>query len=219
SPFYGPNEGPTPDPYGDPVYNGIMDDCLGHTAQAGDYHFHAFLDECLGGAGDLDTPSPILGYALDGFPIYGPYGCVDAACTQVVEFQSSWEQTGDPTTYAWDNHAYVAKAGTQYLDQCNGRTGPDGKYRYHATAGFPYLLGCYRGTPSTTTGGGGETSCTTAADCTGKCAAGALGCTCFTKMDGAKVCRPTCTTAADCPAETPTNVCHPQQKVCVPPPK
>ena len=32
-PIFGPNEGPHPDPYGDPVYNGIMDYCMGHTAQ------------------------------------------------------------------------------------------------------------------------------------------------------------------------------------------
>lgn len=31
-PIYGPNEGPTPDPYGDPVYNSIVDGCQRHTA-------------------------------------------------------------------------------------------------------------------------------------------------------------------------------------------
>ena len=41
-PIYGPNEGAHPDPYGDPVYNDILDSCLGHTAQRGDYHYHAF---------------------------------------------------------------------------------------------------------------------------------------------------------------------------------
>ena len=29
----------------------------------------------------------------------------------------------------------------------NGRTRPTGEYVYHATDTFPYLLGCYRGTP------------------------------------------------------------------------
>ena len=46
-PFYGPNEGEFPDPYGDPVYNGIMDFCSGHTGGNSDYHFHALLVECF----------------------------------------------------------------------------------------------------------------------------------------------------------------------------
>jgi hypothetical protein len=40
------------------------------------------------------------------------------------------------------------------LDPCNGRVGPDGVYRYHATTTFPYVLGCYRGTPSDSAGAG-----------------------------------------------------------------
>lgn len=155
--IYGPNEGAFPDPYGDPVYNDMLDWCLGHTAQAGDYHYHALLEACLAVV-QQGAASPILGYALDGFPIYGPRACVDAACTQVSTFESSWEQVGDPTTYAWDNHqctaATCAQAAGTKLDRCNGRVGPDGTYRYHATGTFPYVIGCYRGTPST--GGGAQ---------------------------------------------------------------
>ena len=144
-------------------------------------------------------PSPIIGFALDGFPIYGPYGCLDEGCSEVVEFKSSWQNTGYwpgtvgcnttadcgnpgggvcdgpmsnafdpyqcstcaaanvngeittacvPTTEAWDHHSYVETAGDTWLDQCNGRVGPDGMYRYHTTSTFPYLNGCYMGTPS-----------------------------------------------------------------------
>jgi hypothetical protein len=99
-PFFGPNEGPFPDPYGDPVYNGIVDACLGHTAQGGQYHYHALLAACFNGSTAPDQPSPIVGFASDGFPIYGKYGCVDAMCTQIVEFRSGYVETGDPTTYA-----------------------------------------------------------------------------------------------------------------------
>ena len=157
-PIYGPNEGPFPDPFGDPIYNDILDWCLGHTAQSGDYHYHALAEECFFAVGQ-DEPSPILGFALDGFPIYGPRGCVDADCTEVVEFQSSWEMVGDPTTYAWDN--YECSAGScdaadgVHLDRCNGRIGPDGTYRYHATSTFPYILGCYRGTGASGQAAGG----------------------------------------------------------------
>lgn len=50
------------------------------------------------------------------------------------------------------------------LDPCNGHTDAERGYHYHATQGFPYVLGCYRGTPETSnydrrqrqTGFGGE---------------------------------------------------------------
>jgi hypothetical protein len=179
---FGPNEGQTPDLYGDPIYNAIMDGCQGHTAF--EYHHHALVQKCLIDSGlvaepwmnpdpDPAEPSPILAYAADGFPIYGPYGCLDEDCTPVVEFQSSWQvrEGQTPENYAWDPsdndgaantytntgaYEYVERAGETYLDKCNGRTGPDGSYRYHATAGFPYTLACYRGTPEGTGNGGGQ---------------------------------------------------------------
>jgi hypothetical protein len=193
-PLYGPNEGPMPDPFGDPVENDVMDESLGHTGGTADYHYHAFMEASFrdtdgDGIPDLydddpvatpTDPSPILGYALDGFPIYGSRGCVDEACTDLVTFKSGWTSTnyeagtegctrssecsnqanyvcgatviGDELTtacvfkdYAWDNHAYQAHAGSHWLDQCNGRMGADGTYRYHATSTFPYLVGCFHG--------------------------------------------------------------------------
>lgn len=146
-PIFGPNEGPFPDPFGDPVYNDIVDFCLGHTAMEGVYHLHAMVTECFKMDPGPNQPSPIIGYALDGFPIYGPRGCLDADCSEVVEFQSGWVQTGDPTTYAWDNHEYQPSDDPSVLDECNGRYDANGNYGYHATATFPYVLGCYRGTP------------------------------------------------------------------------
>ncbi|MEC9073185.1 MAG: YHYH protein, partial [Myxococcota bacterium] len=219
APIYGANEGPFPDPYGDPVGNGIMDWCGGHTGGNADYHYHTMYESMLtdqDGDGeptcmDADETtvegegiSPILGYSLDGFAIYGARDCLDADCSEVVEFLSGWENTGYlagslgcetttecgnpsgcdnpqtaanfecysctlgvidgevtracmPTTYSWDNHTYVAKDGDQWLDECNGRVGPDGTYRYHVTSTFPYTLGCYRGTAegAVESGGGG----------------------------------------------------------------
>src|SRR5205085_11205530 len=38
--------------------------------------------------------SPIIGYAFDGFPIYGPYECTDASCTAFQQMKSSWDSTG-----------------------------------------------------------------------------------------------------------------------------
>jgi hypothetical protein len=145
-PIFGPNEAgqPANQAYGDPVYNGIMDYCMGHTSQTL-YHYHAMYQTCFYPTSIEGRPSPIIGYAFDGYPIYGPYGCVDAACTQVVKMVSSYDRIGNPTTYAWNAYQYNAKTGVQYLDRCNGRTLPDGSYGYYVTDTFPYILGCYHG--------------------------------------------------------------------------
>jgi hypothetical protein len=151
-PINGPMEAtqPASEAYGDPVSNAILDSCMGHTSPS-EYHYHALVVKCLSADGktaQAGSASPILGYALDGFPIYGPYGCLDTACTQVVQFKSSWEKIGNPKTNAWNAFKYVQKDGTEYLDQCNGRIGPDGTYRYYATFTFPYVIGCFKGTPN-----------------------------------------------------------------------
>ncbi|HCP48405.1 MAG TPA: hypothetical protein DIU15_20375, partial [Deltaproteobacteria bacterium] len=221
-PFYGPNEGAFPDPYGDPIFNQLADDCQGHTAGQGDYHFHALLVECLSSGALAGEPSPLLGYAFDGFPIYGPMGCLNECCSEVVEMKSSWVQVGDPETYAWDAYEFQERDDPQYLDQCNGRIGPDGSYRYHATADFPYIVACYRGTPTDGSGvngagggppggggtppgdGGGEPgqgppTCENESDCEGACPDGSLGCTCHERFDGARICVPTCERDEDCP--------------------
>ncbi len=94
--IFGPNEGPAPieEQFGDPIFNAIMDTCMGHTAL--EYHYHAMVQKCLSeGVGEGD-PSPILGFGYDGFPIRGPWGCVDRECSQVVRYRSSWEQIREP---------------------------------------------------------------------------------------------------------------------------
>ncbi len=238
-PIFGPNEGPIPteEAWGDPIYNQIMDECLGHTAN--EYHYHALVQKCLTAAAvavaepwklaDIDTtkPSPVLGYGADGFPIYGAYECEDAACTKVVERVSGYEKTGDPKKDAWK--AYTYKAGST-LDACNGHVGADGTYHYHATKAFPYVLGCFRGTATGAgtegggtggpggggggPGGGGTqlTACTAEADCGGTACPAEFksGCTCQQTPDG-KRCVPKCKTAADCPAVGPMQLkCLPQ---------
>ncbi|MEZ5352861.1 MAG: YHYH protein [Bryobacteraceae bacterium] len=144
--FYGPNEGPVPESeqFGDPIFNSIMDACMGHTAL--EYHYHAMVQSCLSAVKE-GRPSPILGFAYDGFPIRGPWGCLDKDCAKVVKFKSSWEKVRKPHTDSWDAYDYVRKDGPEYLDQCNGRTGPDGAYSYHVTETWPYIIGCYAGEP------------------------------------------------------------------------
>ena len=64
----------------------------------------------------------MVGVAFDGFPIYGPV-----------------DKSGKTLTSA-------------DLDECHGRLDSDGNYQYHTTADFPYILGCYKGTPSKSAG-------------------------------------------------------------------
>jgi hypothetical protein len=199
-PIYGVNEGamPASDAYGDPIAASILDECGSHSAQAGTFHNHALQVKCLIQSAVDDSqpwnnpdpspsdPSPIIGYAFDGFPIYGPYECVDLGCSSVQKMLSSWDHTGYqagtvgcvssavcssgyctdvmingaettacvPKTCVWSNNDYTAKAGSAYLDQCNGHVGPNGDYHYHTTTTFPYILGCYRGTPTSNGGTG-----------------------------------------------------------------
>ncbi len=149
-PIYGPTEGPMPEreAYGDPVYNGLLDGCGGHTGFDADYHNHALNAVA---ACNLDS-SYIIGYALDGFPIYNSVGCLDSECSETAVFVSGYDMTGDPTSYSWKAYTYDANGKSNVLDECNGRIGPDGTYRYHATAAFPYVIGCLRGTATTQTG-------------------------------------------------------------------
>lgn len=101
--------------------NEMQDACAGHPQQSGMYHYHR-ISPC---ASDTSSGhSALMGYALDGFGIYGPNG-----------------SDGKPLTDA-------------DLDECHGHTHTitwDGEqvsmYHYHATAEFPYTIGCYRGTP------------------------------------------------------------------------
>lgn len=107
----------------DAVAHEIQDSCQGHPERRGTYHYHSIttcLDKRDRGAGH----SALLGYALDGFGIYGHR-----------------LESGKPAT-------------NLDLDVCHGHTHPvewDGKraslYHYHATWEYPYTIGCFRGTP------------------------------------------------------------------------
>ena len=152
--IFGPNEGPVPaeEQFGDPIFNAIMDACMGHTALQ--YHYHALVQKCLSSGVKDGERSPVLGFGLDGFPIRGPWGCADAECSEIVRYRSSWRQVREPHQDAWDAYEYVEMDGPEYLDACNGHTGPDGDYHYHATETWPYILGCYAGTPPARAGRG-----------------------------------------------------------------
>lgn len=56
------------------VFEGIsFDSCVGHADGSGEYHHHV-NPKCLYDYSKTDVHSPLLGFAFDGFPIYGPHG-------------------------------------------------------------------------------------------------------------------------------------------------
>ncbi len=57
-----------------------FDNCLGHPAPGGEYHHHV-SPKCLYDITDGTHHSPIIGYAFDGYPIYGAYGYADTSTT------------------------------------------------------------------------------------------------------------------------------------------
>jgi hypothetical protein len=116
----------------DAVAYEVQDHCNGHPQPQGAYHYHN-LSECIAERDTGKGHSKLLGYVYDGFGFYGTRG-----------------EKGKVVTNA-------------DLDECHGHTHTitwNGKkvrmYHYHATAEYPYTIGCYRGTPAVTqpTGGG-----------------------------------------------------------------
>jgi hypothetical protein len=103
----------------------MLDRFGGHTDGTERYHYHFPSQDLQDHIHPHESGhSPLMGYMLDGFGIYGPYG-------ENGELLSSDD-----------------------LDECHGHTHPvlwDGEmieiYHYHWTYDFPYNIGCFRGTP------------------------------------------------------------------------
>jgi hypothetical protein len=98
----------------------LMDRCCGHPSPDNRYHYHKypvcvkspFVDEG-------NEHSPLIGFAFDGFPIYGPY-----------------ESKGHMAKDATDNSL---NAFNVHYDEVRG-------WHYHVTPGrFPYIIGGYWG--------------------------------------------------------------------------
>ena len=143
-PIFGPTEGTGGDVDSLP---GILSACGSHNGPSG-FHIHKIMTssetDCLFTPDEVATAPQLVGYALDGFPIY----------TGIDQYTSSWELT-DESLFAsdtWAAHTYVEGLGD--LDQCNGRTDADGNYAYYTTATFPYVNGCYVGVVELTAPGG-----------------------------------------------------------------
>jgi YHYH protein len=124
-----------------------------HTQPGGLYHYHG-NPYALYDTADKTLASPVIGFAADGFPIYGPR-YVDETTGQIVEATSGYtvksgaRPTGDSSPGGSFDGTYIqdyefTDAGN--LDKCNGRT-VNGEYGYYVTESYPYVMGCYTGAP------------------------------------------------------------------------
>jgi hypothetical protein len=129
-----------------------------HVQPNGQYHFHA--DPVPLSESDGTEHSSLVGFMLDGFPVYAKYGygATEQVDGTVKEITSSWQlKTGqraesEPAgtydgTYTTD---YEFVEGSGDLDQCNGMFTktpefPDGTYSYFVTSEFPYVSRCLNG--------------------------------------------------------------------------
>lgn len=117
-----------------------------HTQPDGRYHYHG---DPLAMYGDATVASPVIGFAADGFPIYGPYfddGAEIRAAVSGYTLRSGTRPSGPGGAYDGTYVDDYEFTGAGDLDECNGMT-LDGQYGYYVTAAYPWLVGCLRGTP------------------------------------------------------------------------
>jgi hypothetical protein len=133
-----------------------------HPQPDGTYHYHgnpkALFDQ------NAMSESPVIGFAADGFPIFGSYiddnGQIRAVTSSFQLLSGSRPSSADDPGGTYDgtfvdDHEYVPGSGD--LDECNGMM-RDGSYGYYVTDAYPWVLACFKGTPDSSfdkTGGGG----------------------------------------------------------------
>ncbi len=91
-----------------------LDKCGGHAGRGSDYHYHVSptcMIDVMKNAGD----DAIIGWAFDGFPLYG------------------------------DNNPDGTVIDDRVLDVCNGQPDEDFGYRYHTSKDAPYIIQCLMG--------------------------------------------------------------------------
>ncbi|MEE3234481.1 MAG: YHYH protein [Candidatus Latescibacterota bacterium] len=137
-----------------------------HVQPDGMYHYHADPNAIFeGDCNTMTAASPVIGFAADGFPVYG--SCINVNGTirsaqssyqlkdggglrqSVAGYQTPTAGNGGIASSNYDGQFrgdWEYTAGLGDLDQCNGMT-VDGQYGYYVTSSFPWVLACYSGTP------------------------------------------------------------------------
>jgi arylsulfatase A-like enzyme len=129
-----------------------VDNHNAHAQPDGTYHYHGSPYAMF--ADDNAVASPVIGFAADGFPIFGSYfenndsGIIRKALSS-YQVKAGARPTGDEVppgdydgTYR-DDHEYIENSGD--LDECNGMT-INGIYGYYVSDGYPYVMNCFKGT-------------------------------------------------------------------------
>ena len=88
-----------------------FDDCLGHPAPNGEYHHH-LNPTCLYNDSITDVHSPIIGFAFDGFPVYGAFAYANIDGTGGIKrMQSSYKKRNITTRTTLPNGTTAGSAG------------------------------------------------------------------------------------------------------------
>lgn len=127
-----------------------------HTQPDGTYHYHGDPQALFS---DMPvTESPVIGFAADGYPVYGSW-ILDESLGPMGDFRkvkSSYRPKSGPRPTGSGNPGgqydgtfvddYEYAEGSGDLDECNGMV-RNGSYGYYVTEAYPYILKCFRGTP------------------------------------------------------------------------
>jgi hypothetical protein len=98
----------------DTLQTNQLDVCGGHAGRGDDYHYHA-KPTCMIEQMENQGDAAIIGWAFDGFPIYG------------------------------DNNPDGTVISPEDLDVCNGQPDESFGYRYHTSTDAPYIVQCLMG--------------------------------------------------------------------------
>jgi hypothetical protein len=157
---------------GQSSFNFGVDSNNAHVQPGGAYHYHGMPEAVLAKLAGGATKPTLVGYALDGFPVYARYGYATPsdASSAVRPMKGSYRLkaaavSGRPSTATYpmgaftEDYEYVAGSGD--LDECNGRTGvtpefPAGTYHYYVTDTYPFIQRCLKGKYTSTSGPPGD---------------------------------------------------------------
>ena len=152
----------------------VFDSYFAH-GYVGTYHYHALTHPLQEDSDQTQPPangdgSPVIGFAPDGFPIYGHW-FIDAN-NQLVKAESGyetyatesrtpiatalhgtpptpWDIANNPGAFASDFGLEMGRyeedwyfAGTGNLDECNGAYDVNGDYGYYITDKYPFTPPC-----------------------------------------------------------------------------
>lgn len=145
---------------GQSSFNFGVDANNAHVQPDGTYHYHGMPEGVLAKLNKGQTMT-LVGFALDGYPVYARYGysVATSAASAIKVLKASYQlkavaDTGRPSTATYpmgaftQDYQYVAGSGD--LDECNGRTGvtpefPGGFYHYVITDTYPFIGRCLKG--------------------------------------------------------------------------